>query len=696
MKLKDKFTGWLGGFLSAGAPPPVATPKDEAIATGMAGREWDFDAGINNNYQPRSGHGEIKFADLIHAAENYTLLKIIIATRLDQISAQRWKLAGPKLAVKRVGEILKKPDRRSDFDTFLRALVYEVLVTDAVTIMPRKNKLGGTYSLDLIDGSTIEPKLGEDGRIDLSPDGVAYQQILSGIPVYNFSASELIYRPMNRRVRSKYGQSPVEQVLMACKTGMARDEEIYTRMARGNMPDKFVVAPELTPEKTMLKMQEYLDGYFNNFDNKAKAKVVPHGTGIIDIERGEIKSELDDHIARTICFAFSVSPQQLIQMQNRATAESSSKQAMAEGLLPLMRWIERLWNEIIHDYIGYPEVNFTWEEVETLSALEKAQINEIEIRSGVRTANEVREKLGLKPIEEKEANDVEEDEPQEAAKGRPLGEFSRAKKVQAAAPQNRVAAAVAAALAGGIVGQITNLFGGVEADVLRQVGLAELPTDATPEQAAIAAKNIAEGLDLAGFNVLADRMRGLLESVAVSAIEATAKQYGDDIPGSVAVANMRAVEYARNRSAELVGMRRDADGNLVPNPAPNMAITDTTRKMIKGEVERAILDGYGHKQIADRLKSSGVFGAKRAETIAITELAQAYIAGNNGYYETASVKFKQWAIASDESGVCDICTTNSQDGVIPWNKPFSGGQMHPTAHPRCHCDIIPYTKMPNK
>ena len=139
-------------------------------------------------------------------------------------------------------------------------------------------------------------------------------------------------------------------------------------------------------------------------------------------------------------------------MQNRATAESSSKQAMAEGLLPLMRWIERLWNEIIHDYIGYSEVNFTWEEVETLSALEKAQINEIEIRSGVRTPNEVREKLGLKPIEEKEADDVEENEPQEVAKGRPLGELSRAKKIQAAAPQNRVVAAVVVVLVGGIVG----------------------------------------------------------------------------------------------------------------------------------------------------------------------------------------------------------------------------------------------------
>ena len=685
MGIKDKLSGWFGGFLSAGSPPPVLIQED----SGLAGRAWDFPTGINNNYQPRLGYGEIKFSDLIHAANNYTLLKIVIATRQDQIAAQKWKLTGPKLAVKRVGEIIKKPDRRSDFDTFLRMMVYEVLVTDALTIMPRFNKVGGIYSLDLIDGTTIEPKLGNDGRIDLSPDGIAYQQVLSGTPVANFSANELIYRPMNKKgARGKYGCSPVEQVLTACKTGMARDEEIYARMTRGNMPDKFVVAPEGTSPSLLEKIQEKIDSYFVNFDNKAKAKVVPHGTSIIDITRGEIKSELDDYIARVICFAFSVSPQQLIQMQNRATAESSSKQAMAEGLLPLMRWIERLWNEVIHDYIGYPDVNFQWEEVETLSALEKAQINEIEIRSGVRTVNEIREAIGLKAIDEVQGELM--------AKGRPLGELSRAKKVQAAAPQNRVAAAVAAALAGGIVGQITDIFGGVEADVLRQVGLANLPTDATPQQAADAAKNIAEGLDLAGFGELANRMRGLMESIAVNAIEATAKRYGDDIPGSVAVANMRAVEYARSRSAELVGMRRNANGDLIPNPAPNMAITDTTRESIRGAVEGAILDGYGHKQIADKLQSLGLFGKKRAETIAITELARAYINGNNGYYESAGARGKQWAIATDESGVCGVCMGNSEDGIIPWDKPFSGGQMSPIAHPRCHCDLIPYMTIPKK
>ena len=699
MAIADKIRGWANGFLSAGTPPPVVVKETESDESGLAGRQWDFPIGLNNHYVPRSGYDEIKFSDLRNAAKNYDLLKIVIATRLDQLAAQEWSLQGGKLAVKRVMEVLQKPDKIHDFDTFLRMAVKEVFITDALTIIPRFNKFGMMVSMDLIDGTTIEPKLGNDGRIDISDGAIAYQQVLSGVPVANFDFRELIYRPMNPSVNSKYGQSPVEQVIMMCKTGMARDGEILSRLINGNMPDKFVSAdPNTTSNASLLeKMQKRLDAYFVNTQNRSKSLVVPDGTKVIDIPRGEIKTELDDFIIRNICFAFSISPQQLIQMQNRATAESSSKQALVEGLMPLMRWVERLINEIIHDYMGYADVNFKFNEIEALNRLELAQAAEIEVRSGVITVDEARAARGLPPLamSQSSANAATHSVIDGvAAKGRPLGELSRAKKVQAAQPQNRVAAAVAAALAGGIVGQITDIFGGVEADVLRQVGLADLPVDATPEQIATAAKNIAGGLDLAGFAPLADRMRGLLESIAVGAIEATAKRYGDDIPGSVAVANLRAAEYARARSAELVGMSRNSNGDLIPNPRPNMAITDSTREMIKSNIEQAILDGYGHKQIADKLKLSGIFGKKRAETIAITELANAYINGNAGYYESANVRGKQWAIATDESGVCEVCMGNADDGIIPWDKPFSGGQMQPTAHPRCHCDIIPYMRLP--
>ncbi len=39
-----------------------------------------------------------------------------------------------------------------------------MLVIDAATIYPRYNRGGSLYALDIIDGATIKPLIGEDGR----------------------------------------------------------------------------------------------------------------------------------------------------------------------------------------------------------------------------------------------------------------------------------------------------------------------------------------------------------------------------------------------------------------------------------------------------------------------------------------------------------------------------------------------------
>jgi hypothetical protein len=56
-----------------------------------------------------------------------------------------------------------------------------MLVIDAATIYPRYARGGALYSLDIIDGATIKPLIGEDGRAPEPPDP-AYQQILKGVP----------------------------------------------------------------------------------------------------------------------------------------------------------------------------------------------------------------------------------------------------------------------------------------------------------------------------------------------------------------------------------------------------------------------------------------------------------------------------------------------------------------------------------
>ena len=188
---------------------PMAPPE-------VKGRQFDYPFGANLNYIPRSEDG-ISFGELRGLADALPLLRAVIETRKDQIAGQNYAVRAraradtpdASKAIDAVARFLARPDRRHSFADWLRMLVEEMLVIDAATIYPRYARGGSLYSLDIIDGATIKPLIGEDGRAPEAPDP-AYQQILKGIPAADFSADELLYLPRNLRSHRLYGMSPVE------------------------------------------------------------------------------------------------------------------------------------------------------------------------------------------------------------------------------------------------------------------------------------------------------------------------------------------------------------------------------------------------------------------------------------------------------------------------------------------------------
>ena len=180
----------------------------------VKGRQFDYPFGANLNYIPRSESG-LSFAELRALADALPLLRAVIETRKDQIAALSYAVrpragASTRDASARIDaatRFLARPDRRHSFGDWLRMLLEDMLVVDAATIYPRFSRGGALYSLDIVDGSTIKPLIGEDGRSPEPPDP-AYQQILHGLPAADFSADELLYLPRNPRAHRLYGHEP--------------------------------------------------------------------------------------------------------------------------------------------------------------------------------------------------------------------------------------------------------------------------------------------------------------------------------------------------------------------------------------------------------------------------------------------------------------------------------------------------------
>lgn len=199
----------------------------------------------------------------------------------------------------------------------------------------------------------------------------------------------------------------------------------------------------------------------------------------------------------------------------------------------------------------------------------------------------------------------------------------------------------------------------------------------------------------ADFLTLPGEVREPLKNAALSGAGDGLLQIDVSNAALIASANRSAEAYAVERAAELVGMKYDADGNLVPNPDARWAISNTTRERIKEiiaesfteetplpEIQEAIQDA-----LREEATGNGIFSEARARLIARTEVMRAQTMGNwDVWIKSGVVKKIKWLTSEDER-TCLICEEN--DGVVvEIGKPFPSGDLYPIAHPLCRCTIV--------
>lgn len=382
-------------------------PPMRPVAQESEGRRFDYSQGYNLNAKPRGEQGEqstgYDFATLRQFADNYDLLRLVIETRKDQLCKMKWnivardskkKVEDDDPEVKAVRQFFMFPDRKLDWDTWLRMIVEDMLVIDAATVYPRLTNGSALYSLEVVDGATIKLLIDNDGRTPAPPEA-AYQQQIKGMPMATYTVDELIYRPRNLRSWKMYGFSPVEQVMMTVNIALRRQLSQLHYFTEGNIPEAWATCPpEWTPEN-IREIQGIWDQEIEGKPQlKRKVKFMPGGVGIEQTRESTIKDQYDEWLARLICFAFSISPQALIQMMNRATAETASEQAMSEGLAPLMAWVKSFMDYIIVKYFNNADLEFKWDDGEELDPKTQAEIHKIYVDCGVLDVEEVRLDIG--------------------------------------------------------------------------------------------------------------------------------------------------------------------------------------------------------------------------------------------------------------------------------------------------------------
>ncbi|WP_026470030.1 phage portal protein [Alkanindiges illinoisensis] len=692
-------TGKAPDWFGPSDPTPAVAPE------GTAGRQFDYGTGINMNNTPRQGE-LFGFNVMRTLADSSDLLRVIIERRKDQIVRMDWTIkvrdkagtvgdesATPDPRCDQVAEFLRFPDLEHDWATWLRMLLEDLLVIDAPTVYPRKTKGGDLYSLEPVDGATIKRVLDVYGRTPINGE-TAYQQILKGMPAVDYAHNELFYLPRNPRTHKVYGYSPVEQIVNIITLALNRQTYQTAYYTDGSTPDLIFQVPDAwTVEQTKQFTDWWNDLLSGNLTERRKTRFVPNGVKPVDTKEKALTDQADEWIARVACFAFGISPHGFVKEVNRATAETAQQASQSEGLAPLMMWVKSMMDRIISAYFG-SDLEFIWQSDEMVAPKDQAEIDSKYVTAKILTADEVRAKrfgLGALPKEMSPDPPADPEQPDPPEANPAKEKVAKAKKPVSLINRDR---AIVTETVTAIQAELVSFFA-VESELLASDVIAALEAEAlgkATDNNGIIGK-ILNTLSFGRWQTLVDGFKARLQVVALDGVNEAFFQVGIDpenMEDALSLANQKAIDYANERAAELVGMRWQ-NGELVENPSPLYSITESTRDMLRSKVTQAMEEGWSNDTLANEIKADYAFSAERADSIARTETAIADVEGNVAAYEESElVESKQWLTAP---GCCPKCAALS-GVIVPLNEYFVVGSFRKNAplHPHCRCDILPVLK----
>lgn len=695
------------------------------IAQEVQGRQYDYPIAQNLDYSTRT-LTNVSWGELRGLADNYDLLRVAIETRKDQLAKLEWIIApmdkkakGTETKIQEVTDFFKFPDKFHNWDTWLRMIVEELLVIDAPTIYPRFTNGNKLFSLELMDGATIRRLIDDTGRTPLPPSP-AYQQVLKGVPAVDYTFDELIYYPRNMRVNKVYGYSPVEQIIMTVNIAMRRQIYQLQYYTEGNIPDAFIGVPESWNTNQIREFQEWWDSVNSgNTSQRRKAKFIHGGTTIHETKESPLKDDYDEWLSRIICYAFSLSPQTLTKQMNRASAQTAQETSEDEGLMPLMRWIKTLIDFILLKYFGYNDIEFLWKREADQDVLKQAQVNDLYIRNGTKSVDEVRGELGIDPVgmnnavysqagtitflndliatpppvpgtqtQQNESNSLQapknvNEKDQKEPKTQKLLKSEKKKSVLKPINRDRE-----------LVNKNILILQTYLSKFLKSQGkkiAAQIISHLKKDDAADEVQRILDEIDLQGWTVIIGDVQKALAAMGDDGADLAYMQLGG-IPTDesiVTTSDALTLEYSKNRAAELVGMRYNKDGELVENPSAQWTITDSTRDMLNSTVTQALDEGWSNDELAQNIQDNFAFSDSRAETIARTEIKRADMQGSLNAYKSSGLVQGKSSVTSFDYDDDDECGENEDAGVIPIDDDFPSGDDAPPYHPNCRCDLVP-------
>jgi len=248
-----------------------------------------------------------------------------------------------------------------------------------------------------VDGATIRIMTDWDGR----PDSPRYVQVtgLSGAKgQVVLNDDELSYIRLNPRTHTPFGLGRVEVAFETINSFLSA-HRYAGRLAANSVVEYALWIQGLTPanhERLIRWWQDEIEGTGRVpiMSAESKPEVLRFGAGT----DADLRLAWQEFLLRVIADAFDL-PAQFLGVTsdvNRATAAEMTEMAFRSAIVPTARLVaEYLTRDAIGKKLGWTDLEFVFTDVDATDEMQQAQIDEILLRNGVLTVNEVRRARGL-------------------------------------------------------------------------------------------------------------------------------------------------------------------------------------------------------------------------------------------------------------------------------------------------------------
>lgn len=328
-------------------------------------------------------------------------------------------------ALERVRNWMRQPDpmRPLSMRTMLSSWLEEILVTDALSLVPRWNMGGEFIGMQQLNGETIQPWVDAmgvspiPGTFQNGERMYAYVQWAHGRPETGWdidtgqypspavlnpvtgaeeSSSPLWYKVRHPRTDSPYGRSEAEMLLITLNLAVRQQLHDLGYYTERTLPEGIYTVDGWSGEKIAEFQKGFDERMLERSDGLAGALILLPKGAYVATKTRQWDYEFFEAQMRLVAWVYQVSPASIAKQSGLGGSQSDTIEGSVaqSGTRPKAAFLEEIITGVIQGPMGYPflEFRFAIDEAEEPEHLARRQ--DLQLSGGHKTLNEIRRENG--------------------------------------------------------------------------------------------------------------------------------------------------------------------------------------------------------------------------------------------------------------------------------------------------------------